>query len=98
MPNEKLYREILNLERKIQLVLNENRKLKEELIQSKEENGSLKSKIETQTAHISDFQNQMKMSKLANNMVVGEVDSAALKEAIDGYIKEIDKCIVHLAE
>ena len=48
--------------------------------------------------NISSFQNQMKMSKLVNNMVVGGGDSGELKEKLDGYIKEIDKCIAHLAE
>ena len=44
------------------------------------------------------LQNQMKMNKVVNNMIVGEEESAQLKAQIDGYIKEIDKCIAHLAE
>ena len=31
-------------------------------------------------------------------MVVGENDSEELKDVIDGYIKEINKCIAHLGE
>ena len=31
-------------------------------------------------------------------MVVGGNDSEELKAKLDGYIKEIDKCIAHLAE
>ena len=41
---------------------------------------------------------EMKMNKLASSMMVNGEDSAQLKETIDGYIKEIDKCIAHLAE
>ena len=98
MPSEKLYREFQNLERKIQLVLSENRRLKDELSQSESENQILKSKLDSQQANLSTFQNQMKMSKIVNNMMVSEEESAQLKKQIDGYIKEIDKCIAHLAE
>ena len=44
MPSEKLYREFQNLERKIQLLVNENRRLQDELSQSVSENQILKSK------------------------------------------------------
>ncbi|GAB4244053.1 MAG: hypothetical protein Tsb0034_22140 [Ekhidna sp.] len=98
MPSEKLYREFQNLERKIQLVLNENQRLKDELAQSDSENQILKSQLENQQANLSSFQNQIKMSKIVNNMIVNEEESAQLKQQIDGYIKEIDKCIAHLAE
>jgi len=98
MPSEKLYREFQNLERKIQLLVNENRRLQDELSQSVSENQILKSKMENQQVHLSSFQDQIKMSKIVNNMVVSGEDSAQLKAQIDGYIKEIDKCIAHLAE
>lgn len=98
MPSEKLYREFQNLERKIQLIINENKRLKDELTQSMKDNQILKTKLDSQEANLSSFQNQMKMSKIVNNMIVEREDSAQLKEQIDGYIKEIDKCIAHLAE
>ena len=98
MQNEQLYREIQNLERKIQLILSDNRKLREDLSHVKTENESLKSKVESQMTNLNSFQNQLKISKLVNNMVVSDGDSAGLKEQIDGYIKEIDKCIAHLAD
>ena len=98
MPSEKLYREFQNLERKIQLLVNENKRLRDELVQSESDNQILKDKMDNQQAHLSSFQDQMKMSKLVDNMVVKGKDSAQLKAEIDGYIKEIDKCIAHLAE
>ncbi len=98
MPNEQLYRELQNLERKIQLVLTENKRLKEDLYRVKEEKNELKAQLESQKDNIDSFQNQMKISKIANSMVVGELDSAKLKEEIEGYIREIDNCIAHLAE
>ena len=54
--------------------------------------------MENQQVHLSSFQDQIKMNKIANNLAVNEEDSAQLKAQIDGYIREIDKCIAHLAE
>ncbi|MEO9869967.1 hypothetical protein [Ekhidna sp.] len=98
MPSEKLYREFQNLERKVQLILSENKRLKDELNDTRTENGMLKDKMKSQEANLNTFQDQVKINKLVNNTVVSEGDSAQLKEAIDSYVKEIDKCIAHLAE
>lgn len=98
MPSERLYREFQTLERQIQLVINENKRLADELKLAKEDNSRLKDKMKSQEDNLSAFQNQVKVNKLVNNMVVSEGDSAELKATIDGYIKEIDNCIAHLAE
>ena len=98
MPSEKLYREFQDLERKIHVLLSENRKLKDELTQSQSENQILQSKMESQKANLDSVQNQMKMSKIVDNMIVEGEDSGVLKAQIDDYIREIDKCIAHLAE
>ncbi len=98
MPSEKLYRGFQNLERKVLLLVNENKKLKEDLTQVECENQILKSKLEHQQNNLNAFQNRAKMRQLLDNMSVSEEDSAKLKAQIDGYIREIDKCIAHLAE
>lgn len=98
MQNEKLYREFQNLERKIQLLLNENKNLKDELAQSKNENQMLEEDMKSQKAQLDSFQSKMKMNKIANNMIISEDDSVQLKVQIDDYIKKIEKCIAHLAK
>lgn len=98
MPNDTLYREFEQLERKIHMILNENKRLKEKLAHSETQNGVLKEKIEKQETNLDTFRNQMKMSKIVGSITKGEGDSAALKSTLDNYIKEIDKCIAHLAE
>ena len=98
MPSETLYRELQNLERKIQLVLNENKRLKDELLQSKKENQVLNEQLVNQSSSLNQVQNQMKLNKIVNNTGVSAGDSAQLKDVIDGYVREIDKCIAHLAE
>ncbi|MEM6643764.1 MAG: hypothetical protein AAF616_12355 [Bacteroidota bacterium] len=97
MSNDRLYREFQNLERKIQLLVSENKNLRSNLEQRQNENLILKTKIESQQAHLSSFQDQVKMNRLGNTIVEKE-DSAELKAQIDSYIKEIDKCIAYLAE
>jgi len=98
MPSEKLYREFQDLERKIHVLISENRRLKEELTQSQSENQILQSRMENQKASLDAVQSQIKMSKIVDNMMVDEGESGILKAQIDDYIKEIDKCIAHLAE
>ncbi len=98
MPNEKLYREFQNFERKLRLMVSENRMLKENLHQVKKENELLKEELESQKIKLSSFQNQIKISKLANNIVVGIEDSVQIQERIDSYIKKVDECIVHLTK
>ncbi|MEQ8808105.1 MAG: hypothetical protein RIE59_03470 [Imperialibacter sp.] len=40
----------------------------------------------------------MKISKIVESMVVGDSDANEVKDVLDDYIKEIDKCIAHLGE
>ncbi|MFY0689556.1 MAG: hypothetical protein JXQ90_20465 [Cyclobacteriaceae bacterium] len=98
MGNEPLRDELGTLERKVKLMISEHEKLKSELSMFRNENSSLKSKISQQSEQLSGFQNSMKISKLVDNMVEGENNSSELKEVLNNYIKEIDKCITQLSE
>lgn len=93
-----MYKEIANLERKINLLLAEHSRLKEQLEFKDEESERLKAKIEAQEARIGSFQNQQNISKIVGNTVVEKKDSEELKSVLDEYINEIDKCIAHLGE
>lgn len=65
--------------------------------QLSEQNTILQQKVKDLEAKVSDFQNQDKMSKLVNNTSVEKEDSIELKNRLNEYIKEIDKCIAHLS-
>ena len=96
-------REILNsefqaLERRLKLLLNEHKALKEEIQFLKDENTQLKVSVKTKDDHLNNFQNKIKISKLVGSMAVEHEDTAELKQMINNYIKEIDKCIAHLSE
>ncbi|MEQ8473433.1 MAG: hypothetical protein RIC35_19705 [Marinoscillum sp.] len=98
MSNETLRSELNNLERKVKLLLSDYAQLKGDFEKTQVENQHLKSQLQQQETKISNFQNQTKISKIVESMVVGENDSEELKDVIDGYIKEINKCIAHLGE
>ena len=98
MSREALYKEITNLERKVNLLLAEHTRLKEQLQHKEDENTSLKSKLNNQQSQLSSFQNKYNLSKIVGNTAVGKEDVAEMRKVLDGYINEIDKCIAHLSE
>ena len=94
--HQSLNNELVSLERKIKLLLNEHQLLKEEIEQLKQENRELRLDMHSKNEKLDDFQNKIKISKIVGSMVADGEDTSDLKEIIDDYIKEIDKCIAHL--
>ncbi len=86
------------LERKVKLLLNDHKALKEENKFLKSENINLKECVKTKEEHLNNFQNKIKISKLVGSMAVEHEDTVELKQMVNNYIKEIDKCIAHLSE
>lgn len=60
-------------------------------------NKSLEQEIEALKVKISDFQNQDKIAKIVSSTTVEKDESVELKNKLDEYIKEIDRCIAHLS-
>ncbi|GAB4128622.1 MAG: hypothetical protein OHK0045_03120 [Raineya sp.] len=85
------------LEARIQILVERYKLLKEELIICKEENLSLKELVKKQTIQINNFENQYKISKIVASIAPNTEDAAELKEKIDTYITDIDKCIAYLS-
>ena len=98
MSNEILRTEINALQRKVKLLLSEFTHLQSEIVELRDENNQLKARVLEKEANIENFQNKMKISKIVESVVDGDKTSPELKEVIDEYIKEIDKCIAHLGE
>lgn len=98
MTDNPLRSELNNLERKLILLLNDHKKLKGTVASLQKENQELRGVIKEKETVLVDFQNQDKISKIVNGMVVGEGNTAELAGVIDEYIKEVDKCIAHLSE
>jgi len=97
MEKDQLINELTLLERKVKLLLSEHKSMKEEVSQLKGENDQLKSNVKIKDEQISDFQNQNKISTIVDNVVAGGEDATELKQYLNEYIKEIDKCIAHLS-
>ncbi len=96
MDQDLLKSSVSNLERKLILLVDKYKNMKQEVSLLKEQNTELKGLLNQKEEQIDGFQNQIKISKIVN-----EIDSGGdveLKKKIDDYIKEIDKCIAHLSK
>jgi len=98
MNKEKLSLSISNLERRIKILVNDYQSLNQEIASLKGENNELKELIRKKDLQIIDFQNKYKISKIVRNVRDGETDHSDLKNLLNEYIREIDKCILHLTQ
>ena len=96
MSQEIVINEITSLERKLSLLINQHQQLKSKLQQLESENNELKLAVIRKEEQVTQFQNKLKIGKLVSNVKADKGESAELKKKLDDYIKEIDKCIVHL--
>jgi len=95
---DKMITELQGLERKIKLLLGKFQAMKEEIGLLKSENEDLRSIIRMKQEKINNFQNKIKISKIVDTIAVEKDEATELKQTIDEYIKEIDRCIAHLGE
>jgi hypothetical protein len=97
MDQELLKTNLNGLERKLLVLLNEHKALKEEVRSLKLENHDLKSNLRGRDDQLSNFKNQIKITKIVDNINPEDGSVSELKKKVDEYIREIDKCIAHLS-
>ena len=97
MDQELLKTNLNGLERKILVLVNEHKNLKEELKSLKRENQELKTAVRSRDEQISGFHNQLKITKIVDSINPEDGSASELKKKVDDYIREIDKCIAHLS-
>jgi hypothetical protein len=97
MDQEVLKSNLSGLERKLLVLLNDHKNLKEEVKALKQENQELKSAVKVREEQISGFHNQLKITKIVDNLHPEDGSVSDLKKKVDEYIREIDKCIAHLS-
>ena len=90
--------EISALERKVELLIQQQKEARAEIQQLKDENTRLKSTISQKDEQIADFQNTIKINKIANHTVADKSETTELKRTINEYIKKIDRCIAQLSQ
>ena len=97
MDQEVLKTNLSGLERKILVLLNEHKTVKEEIQRLKMENYELKGDLKKRDDQLSNFKNQIKITKIVDHMNPEDGSASELKRKVDEYIREIDKCIAHLS-
>ena len=97
MDRELLKANLNGLERKLLVLISEHKSLQDELKNLKSENLQLKSAIKVRDEQITSFHNQLKITKIVDNLNPEDGSVLELKKKVDEYIREIDKCIAHLS-
>jgi predicted nucleic acid-binding Zn-ribbon protein len=98
MDQEILKASLQGLERKLTLLISDHKLLKDEIKGLKLENHELKSAIKARDEQLSSFKNQIKITKIVDNINPDDGSILELRKKVDEYIREIDKCIAHLAQ
>ena len=97
MDQELLKTNLTGLERKILVLINEHKNLKEEVKALKKENQDLRAAVKVRDEQIVGFHNQLKITKIVDSLSPEDGSVSELKKKVDEYIREIDKCIAHLS-
>ena len=97
MDQELLKTNLTGLERKILVLINEHKNLKEEVKALKKENQDLRAAVKVRDEQIVGFHNQLKITKIVDSLNPEDGSVSELKKKVDDYIREIDKCIAHLS-
>jgi len=97
-PPTSLDNRLNNLDRQLSGLVAEVRRLRTENKQLVEDRRQLRATVDKQRDELKTVQNRVKSSIVVSTMAQGEGDASALRNRIDEYVKEIDKCIGHLSE
>ena len=98
MDQDLLKTNLSGLERKLLVLLNEHKHLKEEVKSLKSENLELRESIKQRDEQLDNFTNQIKITKIVNRLNPEDGTTSELKKKVDEYIREIDQCIAHLSQ
>ena len=97
MDQEALKASLSGLERKIMMLISDNKTLKDEMRTIKLENHELRTDLRKRDEQLDGFKNQIKITRIVDNINPGDESISELKRKVDEYIREIDKCIAHVS-
>ena len=86
-----------SLQSKVEKLIIQHKKSKEDLVQLKEENAFLENKLTEAKAQVVDLSEQNKVLKLAKSLSGKNGKSTEIKLKINELIREIDKCIAQVS-
>ena len=93
-----IIQKIESLEYKVKLMISERLQLQTELKSMQLEVTKLQTAMLEKNDDIKNFQNQHKITKIANVVSDTTKSNVELRMLLNDYIREIDKCIAHLSE
>ena len=97
MDQEALKANLNGLERKIMMLLNDQKALKDEIRTIRLENHELRTDLRKRDEQLANFKNQIKITKIVDYINPEDESISELKRKVDEYIREIDKCIAHVS-
>jgi chromosome segregation ATPase len=97
MDQEALKSNLNGLERKLMMLLNDHKALKDEIRTIKLENHELRTDLRKRDEQLANFKNQIKITKIVDYINPEDESISELKRKVDEYIREIDKCIAHVS-
>ncbi|WP_420385325.1 hypothetical protein [Roseivirga sp.] len=97
MTNHPIDQKLVGLEKRIQELIKAYQSERSRNNQLEQTNQSLKAEVEGLQAKLTDFQNQYKIAKIVSSTTVEKDEAVELKNKLNEYIKEIDRCIAHLS-
>lgn len=98
MEQDLLKANLNGLERKLVVLLNEHKNLKEQVKSLKNDNQTLHESVRVRDEQLDNFTNQIKISKIVDRLNPEDGQPSELKKKVDEYIREIDQCIAHLSQ
>jgi chromosome segregation ATPase len=97
MEQDVLKSSLNGLERKMVVLINDHKNLKQEVNALKTVNSELKQSLRQREEQLDGFRNQIKITKIVDNIHPEDGSVSELRKTVDDYIREIDKCIAHLS-
>lgn len=98
MKRDRLNSELQVLERKIRLLIAQHNQEKKKSEDLEKRYLELKAILDAKELQMQDFQNRNNIATIVNSIAVGDFEAAEVKNKIDDYIKEIDRCINQLSK
>lgn len=93
-----LYKKLAELEDRIHKLAKSHQQLQKKVQEKEQENATLQNMLAAKNEDLKSFQNQSKITKIVSSVAEDDQKATDIKNKINEYIKEIDKCIATLTE
>lgn len=95
MDQDALKTSLNGLERKVSLLIQSYKTIKQELEAAESKVAELREAIKKRDEQLDNFKNQIKITKIVGQINTESESVSELKRKVDEFIREIDNCIAH---